>query len=54
MNVRELIEAAKNFQPTEAQVEAFVNRLNEREKEYEQKAWDSRVTNEMLERTYSI
>lgn len=52
--LRELRELALNWKPTKEDIERMQARAREMEKKFEQQAWDRRVTNEMLNRSYSI
>jgi len=54
MNIMELIKAAKEFKLTPEYIESVRERAREAEKRFEQEAWDRRVTQEMLNRSYSI
>lgn len=54
MNIMELIKAAKEFKLTPEYIESMRERAREAEKRFEQEDWDRRVTQEMLNRSYSI
>lgn len=54
MNIKELADAVKNYKPTDEEIAAMRQRAKEAAARFEKEAWERRVTQEMLNRSYSI
>lgn len=55
MNIRDLIKAAQEFEPTEKDIQDLRARLNARQKEWEEKERENaRNSREFLNRTYTL
>ena len=54
MELKELLEVIKNTELTQQQKKEINKRIKEMDEEFESNAWKNRITQEWLNRTYSI